>query len=226
MKSLSYLSLAFSLGVAASPLSAQLVHLSLEPAESWLLFHADSSSIPWHTGVGWITEFDLHYDARQEFGSTLDPSRNYWHMHVEAPELRNFDITRPIQNVLGWSDSDANKSALTFTFGRFDATHFETMELNLFFNQLIPTTGKLPLPPFPALGTSLFGDIPSVFIQGGRSYFDFPHLTDFYGGAQIASVNFEITPVPEPAEYSLAAVLLLGAILARRKFSPRLSRAE
>lgn len=226
MNSLNYLLLSFSAVVSAVPASAQLVHLSLEPQDSWVIFHADSGLIPWHPAIGWITEFDVHYDSRLNFGDTLDASRNYWHMHLDVPELRSFDITRPIQSISAWSDSETGVSSLTFTFNRFDATHFETMELNLIFNQLIPTTGKLPSPPLPELGFTQFGQGSSVFIQGGRSYFDFPHLADFYGGAGINSISFRIQPVPEPAHYALAATILLSVVAIARKRIRRPSSAD
>jgi len=122
-------------GLSNAPAFAQLVHLSLEPVDSTVIFHADSGFVPWHPAVGWITEFDVHYDARLDFGSPLDPSRNYWHMHFNVPELRDFDVTRPIQSISASSDSDLGLSTLSFRFDHFDATHFETMELTLFFNQ-------------------------------------------------------------------------------------------
>jgi len=226
MNSFHPLLLSFSVLISAVPASAQLVHLALEPQDSSVIFHADSGLVPWHPAVGWITEFDIHYDARLNFGDPLDASRNYWHMHLDVPELRSFDITRPIQSISASSDSETGVSSLMFTFNRFDATHFETMELNLIFNQLIPTTGKLPLPPLPELGSTQFGQGSSVFIQGGRSYFDFPHLADFYGGAGIRSISFRIQPVPEPAYYALTATLLLAAVaIARKRFQRVVARA-
>jgi len=75
------------------------------------------------------------------------------------------------------------------------------------------------------LGTGVFGDQSAVIIQGGRSYFDFPHLTEFYGGAGISAITYEITPVPEPAAYGLAGMLLIGAFLAVKKFPGRTKAA-
>lgn len=219
------LCLAVSLGLALSSASAQLVHLSLEPQDSWIIFHADSALVSWHPAIGWITEFDVHYDARLNFDDPLDASRNYWHMHLDVPELRGFDITRPIQSISASSDSETGLSSLTFAFNRLDSTHFETMELNLLFNQLISTTGKLPLPPLPDLGFNQFGQGSSVFIQGGRSYFDFPHLAEFYGGAGISSVSFQIQPVPESEHYAIAGALLLGLAMIAKPVSKRTASA-
>jgi hypothetical protein len=209
-------------GLAALPASAQLVHLSLEAPDAGLIIHADDASISWDHSGSWITSFDVYYDGRHSLDAPFDSSKNFARVHVHTFDgLPSFDLTRPLQGFQQWNDSETGLSGLLFDFARPENS--ETFELNLVFNHLLPETGKLPLPPFPELGATEYTHS-DFSIYSGRSFLDYPHFAEAYGGGIVTGLSFEITPVPEPATYAVAAALVLCVVSGARMLRGRGSR--
>lgn len=201
-------------GPTLSPVVAQLIHISVDMPDGFLLFKTDDASIPWNTSAGFITQLDFTYDSQAHVGE-LDPGRNTWHMRVENPALgQNFEFTRPFERV--WTFDQG----LTFEYAIHEINAFAEATLTLVFDSPIPTDGSLPKFPLPELGST---DFP-VFRQshfgfyGTNSVFHVPHLAEAYGGSDIRSITVTMTPIPEPSIYGLAALAVAGAaIVARRR---------
>lgn len=204
-------------GPALSPTVAQLIHISVDNPTSGLRFKTDDASIPWNTSSAWITQLDFTYDSQAKVGP-LDPTRNYWHMRVENPELgRNFDLTHPFQSV-----SVGERSLEFDDLVLIPNTQFLDVELDLFFNAVMPTDGSLPQLPLPALEKTEFYQSNFSF-RSGNYPFNVPHLAEAYGGEPINSITVTLTPIPEPSLYGLAALTVLGAVIGIRR---RQLRAE
>lgn len=200
----------------ASPVLAQLVHLSLNAPEALLLFKADRADIPLNTSPGFVTELDLYFDSRSKIDAPLDPRTHYWHMRVENPVIgQTFNLVRPFQTVL------AGEQSLTFIYNISEVGRFENMEINLFFAAPIETNGSLPQLPWPALGETEYSH--SDFrLLAGTSMFNVPHLTEVYGQhTDIDSYTVELVPIPEPAHFALVGLLMIGVAAVMRDWRRR-----
>jgi hypothetical protein len=196
-------------GPALAPAVAQLIHVSVDTPDGFLLFKADSGLISWNTSAGFITQLDFTFDSQATVGA-LEPARNHWRLRVENPELgKNFVLTRPFQSVT------ASEHALVFEYTKINTQVDEDIELTLAFDQPIPTDGSLPQFPLPALGTD-FGQSRFSFF-GGNSFFHVPHLAEAYGSIEIRSITTSLTPIPEPSVYGLAALMVVGTAIGLRR---------
>lgn len=194
-----------------APARAQLIHLAFtEGRENNMIFRADSPMIPWnHTG-GYISRFDLWYDA----SAPTDPTRNVWRADVFAHGLGNFEIVRPHD---GLSFFDGNLHLIYAT----ETGPYETLEFDAQVVGDATSDGSPPVPPFSISSYSLY-------LEGGSSYFDVPHFASGYGNGAFDKLTISVEqsvvlhPVPEPATYGLGAAALLGVavIVARRRRSP------
>ncbi len=214
--------LLFGVGLAisvATPAHSQLVHLAFSESESWINFKADSVAIPWDLSGGTIDRLDVYYDLSSAVNdgdgayTFSDPTRNVWRAVVQhAGELGTFEIIRPLTKLTVWEDS------LMFEHRVDDGVAWEVAEFTLTFSGAGAQPYMLPVPPL-QLGEN------HLFLQGGQSFFDVPHLAEAYGGASFdrATARFadrvDFYPVPEPSTYALggAALAVASILLSRRR---------
>lgn len=201
--------------LAAPGLRGQLVHLQFtsSPTANYdLLFRATSADIAWNQTPGLLTRLDLYFDLDdavfQESGDITftDPSRSFWRAHVEAGEIGSFDIQRPIEGMQLWG------TGLYLAHAHYSSP-YEAFELSASF------VGGDPASPFPAPGSVL--DENAFRLEAGRSFFDYPDLLSGYGAGGFASATITVsetplTPVPEPATFSLAALIVFAGAVALR----------
>jgi hypothetical protein len=206
-------------GSTLTPAVAQLIHVSVNKPEGYLLFKTDDPSIPWDHSLGNITQFDFTFNSAEkievgEFGgvSARDPSRNCWHIRVENAELgRSFDITKPFQEVgefrPPWGE--------WLEFSYLGANHVDEAVVRLIFDSPLPTDGSLPQFPLPHLK----GWESHAGLIASASLFPVPHLAEVYGGLDFSSdsITVTMTPIPESSVYGLTALALVGAAIALRR---------
>lgn len=213
MKTKLLLSLVLFAGSPFSSVHAQLIHLSFRDFDGGaFLFHANHAETPWdHTG-GPITQFDIIYDAANSSGVVLDPTRNIWRARIETESLGNFEVIRPLSEILVSDDT------LTFRYSLIQPVFDGTLEFTVKFAPPA-IDSALPVPPF-SLGESF------IVLNGGKGFFDIEDLAEGLGFGPYQTASAEIvrsadfTPVPEPATYGFGAVLLMGLSWWRRHFRP------
>ena len=199
-------------GAFTAPASAQFIHLSFDvgQSEAGILFHTSNAASPWDHEIGFVTKLDLYYDAEAPLVG-MRPGKNWWQMRVEVPSREHsFLITRPIDTISRW------ENGLWFIFERSGPGVFEDFELTLVFDSLIPTEGRLPIPPLPGLGEAEFVE-PGFSVFAGRTFFPVADVVEGYGGGAIYNYTAEILPVPEPSTYAIGALILTGAVVAVRR---------
>jgi hypothetical protein len=203
-------------GVLSAPAPAQIIHLSIEPDEAFVLFHTSNAGSPWDREVGLITKLDLYYDAESPLLG-IRPDKNWWQMRVDVPwRDHSFLLKRPITSVYVWD------RGMSFEFARHAAGVFEEFRFSLFFDDPIPTEGLLPIPPFPSLSEEDWGQS-SFHVDAGRTLFPVADVTEVYGGGRITDYEVEILPVPEPSTYAAGAVVLAGVAMILRRTRRRVS---
>jgi hypothetical protein len=198
--------------IAPVSINAQLVHLSVETDEPWLLFKADSAATPWNQSGGFVTKLDVYYDSSAVSYGPLDPGRNFWKARVEHPELGVFEFAR------GFDYAVVSEDGLLFSYDGWSSSGYvyEVFELGLQFDAPLPTTEHLPLPPLPGLGE--VEHYRSYFrLEGGITFFPVEGLAEVYGGGGLMSVTATIIPIPEPSTYALGGLVLLAGVIAWRR---------
>jgi hypothetical protein len=199
------------------PASGQIVHLSATNASIWGILYADSaqSLLDRFSWTGPV-QFDLYYDASTPGSSPdnpppyyyytfSDPSRNFWRAKFTIDNLGTFVVTQPLRGLLLFDNG-------LFASG---VQSGQPWELSLAFASSIPVNA-LPLPPFPTLNHD---ELNSLNLDG--SFFAIPHVLEERMEITFDQFTSEIQPVPEPATYALAGLLVAAIVIVRRRVTAR-----
>jgi hypothetical protein len=202
-----------------STASAQLVHMTLDGVVT-SKFEGESWWPGGGSGENQPARLHLYYDSRMQ-GDPQDPwvpartyhsnsaANNFWRL-----EYGSLDVAAPFQTI---EVSDTGMSLYSFR-----SSDFSTLDLKLTFASDPSPNFALPVPPFPLLGMP-DPDLPwvtqsSTFVfdtGGGKGYDEGSLFVD------VTAARGEIVPpfqaVPEATTYALAAALLIGTVILRRK---------
>jgi len=227
----SLLFLAFITISFTAPVPAQLVHLSFVAEEgtgSHTIRGDRQLFYPWDTaGRGALTaslHFDLYYDLHatqtgsEDWGAAyygqLDPERNFFRMQYQGYRMdQPFDVTRAITSFAVF------EKEMSFIQNLNANWPYPDFEFSMSFQSSPSLDFAIPQPPFPPFDPL---GLPHLFLEGGRSLFDLEGLGEASFSVRFTDLRYEIipdvTPVPEPGTYGLAAALVLGAALGVRRW--------
>jgi|SRR5688572_20025388 len=227
----SLLTLAFIAISFTARVPAQLVHLSFvaEASTGSVSIRGDRHLFyPWDTvGRGPLEAplyFDLYYDLNTDkvgssdlgaFYRGSEPERNFFRMRYQGPGMeKSFDVSRPIEG-FGVYDDGMTISQRIDTFW----SPYPDFEFRMRFRSPASVDFAIPQPPFPPFDPL---QLPHLFLEGGRDLFDLEGLAEVNFSVRFTNMEYEIipdvTPIPEPHTYGLAAALVLGAALGMRRW--------